>query len=452
MKHDIKDLNINNILEDQSRLVELFTSGCKHTDEFKIGLEFEKLAVDSTGKAVSYYGEKGIEDFLKHYKFITGSDSIIDNDNLIGLNMNTGSITLEPGSQTEISIIPCKNISQIASIIQEYNFKTAIIGEESGINWIGYGVHPISTNRNIDLIPKKRYEIMTAYLPAKGDKALVMMRETAGIQVNFDYESQQDAMEKLRVSLAISPVITAMFANSPIREGKETGYKSYRALSWLNTDNDRCGLISKKIFTGDFSFEDYANYLLDIPMFFILRNNKIIKATHLTFRQFLKKGLEGYKATLEDWETHATTVFPEVRLKNRLEIRNCDSQRADLMLALPALVKGIIYNPDALKQASMLMSEFSFKDIDEMRKKVPKTALETVIKGIKVSELAQELVKIAEFSLLCNPDNNDDEAFYLEKLKELTEKKLSPADIILKNWNGIWKGKVENLINYSKLV
>ncbi|OGH95786.1 MAG: hypothetical protein A2104_09195 [Candidatus Melainabacteria bacterium GWF2_32_7] len=490
------------MIYDKSQLTELFRNGCKSRENFRIGLEFEKLAVDSKNhKAVPYSGEKGIQDFLARYKdFMSSrhpelaakqgepeSRSFMplsgvsesktlkqvqgdDNNNLLGLKGDFGYISLEPGSQTEISTYPYKDINEIASEIQVYNQKTAIIGDELGINWIGYGIQPVSTFDSIKIIPKKRYEIMTDYLPAKGDKALVMMRETAGIQASIDYESEEDAMNKLRVSLAISPIITAMFANSPIRGGKETGYKSYRASSWLKTDNDRCGLISKKIFESDFSFDDYAQYLLDVPMFFIERNDTIINATHLTFKEFLNKGLTGFKATIDDWDIHMSTVFPDVRLRNYIEIRNCDSQRSNLILALPTLIKGIMYNEDALNQVWDLVKDFSWSELQEMRHSVPKFGLETTVKGINVADLAKELVNIAEFSLLsshavCHSerskesadpsaltrDDKKNEAIYLEKLKELVQEEKTPADIILKNWNDGWNRDIKKLIEYSKL-
>jgi len=276
------------------------------------------------------------------------------------------------------------------------------------------------------------------------------MRETAGIQTTIDYESEEDAMKKLRVSLALSPIITAMFSNSPIRGGKETGYKSYRASSWLKTDNDRCGLISKKIFEDNFSFDDYAEYLLDVPMFFIERNNAIIIATHLTFREFLDKGLEGFKVTIDDWELHMSTVFPDVRLRNYIEIRNCDCQKTDLILALPALIKGIMYNDNAMNQAWSLVKDFSWNELEEMRYSVPKFGLETIIKGLRIADMAKELVKIAELSLLSNHETKD-EVIYLEKLKELVQEEKTPADIILKNWTFGWNKDIKKLIEYSKL-
>lgn len=439
------------IICNKSQLTELFRSGCKQRSDFKIGFEFEKSAVNSkTYEAVPYFGKNGIRNFLQNYKNHKGMDTILSGDNILGLIGENGNITLEPGSQTEFSTIPFKNIDEIASVINEYNTDSAVIGDKLDIVWTGGGIQPVSTFGNIITIPKKRYEIMTGYLPSKGEKALVMMKETAGMQTVIDYESEEDAVNKLKIALAVSPIITAMFANSPVRNGKLTGYKSYRALSWLDTDNDRCGLISKKIFEESFSFSDYAEYLLNVPMFFIERNNVLINMTRFTFREFLTDGFEGFRATPEDWELHMTTVFPEVRLKNYVEIRNCDSQRKDMIFALPALIKGIFYNPEATAEAWNLMKDFNFSGIEELRRQVPKTGLDTVLNGVKLSDLARELVNIAESALLSDPETAN-EAVYLENLKELTAQGISPADIIIKNMNSSPESNIKNLIEYSRL-
>jgi glutamate--cysteine ligase len=444
-------LERENLITDKKQLTKFFASGCKSKKDFKIGLEFEKIAVNSYNfKSVPYSGKNGLRDFLFKYKSFDRMDEIFIDDSLLGLNIDSGYISLEPGCQTELSTIPFEKVSDIASIIEEWNLKSAFLGEELGIYWLGCGIQPLSTFENIEMIPKKRYAIMSNYLPSKGSRSLVMMSETAGLQTIVDYESEEDAMLKLKVAMSISPVITAMFANSPIRGGKETGYKSYRASSWLDMDNDRCGFISKKIFNDDFSFADYAEFLLDVPMFFIEREKNIINATHLTFREYMSNGYDGHSASPEDWHTHITTVFPEVRLKNFLEIRNCDSQKADMILALPALIKGIIYNTDALAQSWELMKQFTYEQLEEMRHEVPKYALQTEINGIKVANLAKELVNIAEKSLLSDVDTAKD-AVYLSKLKELVEQELSPADIILQNWNGSWNKNIEKFIEYSKL-
>lgn len=441
----------NNPQQQAKQLVEFFYSGCKPKSAFKIGLELEKLPVNSYNyRAVPYSGKSGIAEFLEAFSNAEEVEQLKENANLLGLRGSIGTITLEPGCQTELSLVPFKKISDIDSLIKDYNAKTAAIGDEFGIIWVGCGIQPLSTYENIEIIPKTRYDIMSGYLPSKGKNALVMMKESAGLQVSIDYESEEDAMNKLKVALAISPIITAMFANSPIRNGMETGYKSYRALAWLYTDNERCGLISKKIFEGDYSFSDYANYLLNIPMFFIHRENRYINAVHLTFKRFISEGLAGFSAELDDWNLHATTVFPEARLKNVIEIRNCDCQRTGMIMALSALVKGIFYNPSALEQAWALVKDFSYEEIEQMRSEVPKYALETVIKNKKISDLAKELVNIAEASLIFHKETKE-EAFYLEDLKELVEQGFCPADVVLKNWHHSWNRSVGKLVEYSRI-
>jgi len=439
------------MINNELQLSEIFYRGCKSEEKFKIGFEFEKLAVNSSNfQAVPYFGEKSISEFLQRFKLYDKTEELYSDGNLLGLRGMSKIISLEPGCQTEISTNPYKKISDIAAEIQEHNFKTAIIGEEFGIKWIGYGIQPISTYEDIKIIPKKRYEIMTEYLPKRGSKALVMMRETAGMQTSIDYSSEEDAMLKLKVALAISPILTAMFSNSPIRVGKDTGYKSFRASSWLKTDENRCGLISKKIFEEGFGFADYTDYLLDVPMFCIERNDETHKATHLTFRKFIKNGLDGYLADSHDWELHVTTVFPEARLKNFIEVRNCDSQKSNMILAFPTLIKGIFYDKSALNQVWDLVNKLKWAQIQTLRTEVPKLGMKTVVNKIKISDLAKEILAISELSLL-KSENTAQEVRYLDKLKEYTKQGISPADVILQNWNGIWDKKVSKLVEFSEL-
>lgn len=414
-------------ITDKSQLVDYFFQSCKKESDFKIGVEFERLGVDSkTFHAIPYSGERGVHSFLKNLSQQEPYEVIEENGNILGLKGECCDISLEPGAQLECSTMPIAELEVIANKISLSNQKFKELGDEMGIIWIGYGIQPLSVNRDIEMIPKKRYDIMSNYLPNKGSHALVMMKETAGIQASIDYSSEEDAMKKLKVSLAISPYLTAMFANSPIRSGNLTGYKSFRAYGWLHTDNDRCGLISKKIFNDDFGFSDYVEVLLDVPMFF--------KHTGMTFREFIAQG----GATMDDWMLHMTTFFPEVRMKNFLEVRNCDCQKSDMALAFPALIKGILYNPESLGHAWELVKHQSWEQRNYLRHHVPKNGI------TEISDIARELVAIAEISL-------GHEAIYLEKLKELLEDNKTPADIIIKNWNTAWNGDVKNLINHCQL-
>jgi len=442
----------------KSQLSDFFHSGSKPESEFKIGLEFEKPGINMLDfKAVPYFGENGILEFLKKYRNFENSSFITEDEHILGLKNSLGSITLEPGSQFEIGLLPQKNIHEIFDRLTRYNRITAELAEEFNIYWLGYGIQPLSTYQNIDLIPKKRYGIMAEYLPLVGDKSPVMMRETAGIQVSVDYKSPEDAINKLKVSLGISPIITAMFANSPIRNGMDTGYKTFRASSWLSTDNARCGLISEKIFESgsyDFNFNDYVNILLDLPMMFLKKEGKWINMRGLPFRNYLDSGYQCYRATVDDWLLHINSFFPDVRLNNYLEIRNCDCQRSDLIFANPALWKGIIYNSEALDAAWALVKDFTWEERAELRNSVPKYALDTLVRGKKVSDLAKELVNIADCSLKLMAEanlKNQDESVYLDNLKELLSESKTPADKILELWHAGWNKDLSKLAEYTRL-
>jgi len=439
------------IITDKSQLLNYFHNGSKSKTDFKVGMELEKLAVNPFDcKAIPY--SKGIEKFLKRY----GSDYIRENSNVLGVKEDFGMISLEPGSQCEISTYPAKSLHDLKKSIVSYNKKSSYIADDLDFCWIGYGIQPVSTYNDIELIPKKRYAYMTNYLPNKGELALIMMRETAGIQVALDYESEEDAINKLRISLALSPIVTAMFANSPIREKKDTGYKSFRALSWLYTDEARCGLVSRKLFYPDYeyTFEDHVEVLLDLPMIFIQKNSQFINMKGYTFRDYLSKGYESYKATMDDWFLHANLFFPDVRLNNYIEIRNCDSQREDLLLAPSALWKGILYNQDAMQSVFNLVKGLSYENLMELRNLVPKYALDASVDSFKVLDTAKDLVNIAYESLKqmnIKNENGYDESIYLESLLELVNQSKTPADLILQRWYSDWNKNTAKLVEYSKI-
>ncbi len=440
----------------ESRLYEVLKSGCKPKSQFKIGIEFEKLPVNkSTHLAQTYSGENGIAEFLKKYKQTDKNwNYILENDNPLGLLKKTGSITLEPGCQFELSLEPKENVHQIRNALDLYNKETNELANDLNFEWVGLGVQPLSICDNIELIPKGRYEFMSKHSPLSGDKALVMMKESAGIQVALDYESEEDCIEKLRVAIGISPVVSAMFANSPIRGGKYTGYKSYRSFGWLHTDAIRCGLISPKLFdrSYDFSFEDYVQILLDLPMLYIQRGDQTIKVSGINFRQFMESGYEGYQATIDDWNLQMTLFFPDVRLKNFIEVRNCDCQRSPLLTALPAIWKGIIYNSDAMNAVCEVMKPYCWQELNDLRTKTPIKALQAEIEGVKVADIALEVLKISYDSLkkmnVCNLEGQD-ESIYLEPLMNLVKIGKTPADVILEHWSGDWNQDIDKLIEYS---
>ncbi len=422
---------------------ELYSSGCKEKSDFKIGLEYERLPISSeTGLAVDYFSELGICNFLRTFAKYENWDYITDDYNIIGLKQGHDTITLEPGCQVELSIEPQKTIQELEKKVTNLNKLMQPVLSKMGIKLLNYGVSPLSTHKNIKLIPKKRYEIMAKYL--WGILSDVMMRETAGVQGAFDFSSEEDAVRKLKIANMLSPFVTAMFANSPIRGGVETGYKSFRALSWLNTDNDRCGFCNK--LQDDFSFDEYINYVLETPVIFINRECGPIRVNgKINFKEFMLSGFEGYDATLDDYLLQANLCFPDVRLRNFVEIRNHDCGKGQTPYAVLAIYKGILHNPSAMNDLEELFSSAKYSDFNELRYNVPKSALNAKFCKHFVKDYAKEILYIAEKSLI---ELNCGDEKYLDFIKEYTLNGLTPADIIIKNWHGLWRKNINKLIDF----
>ena len=337
-----------------SQLFDEFFNGCK--TEQKIGMEYERIPVSiNTNEVIPYEGEYGICELLREFAKADNWDYILDNSNIIGLKKIHDTITLEPGCQFELSIEPQDTIHAIKHKINKIDNALEPLISKFGIKLLNKGVSPITTYRNIKLIPKERYHIMANYL--WGILSDVMMRETAGIQVGIDYESEADCMRKFRLANLMMPFVTAMFANSQIRGGVDTGYKSFRALAWLNTDNERCGFAMN--FNRDACFETYVEELLDAPMIFINRDNKTLPLNgSLTFRQFMSKGHEGFMPVMSDWKLHSNLYFPEVRLRSFIELRNHDCVGNGLEYSIPALYKGIMYSCSAIDEVESLLNKY----------------------------------------------------------------------------------------------
>ena len=418
----------------KQEILQIFKNGCKTSQN--IGLEYERLPISlKTFKASDY---EDICGFLRDFAREENWDYITDNYNIIGLKQEHDTITLEPGCQVELSIKPEKTIFELKEKIDKLDRFMKPSLEKFGITLLNYGVSPLSTNKNINLIPKKRYNIMAKYL--WGILSDVMMRETAGVQCCIDFESEEDAMRKFKTANKLTPFITAMFANSPIRGGVDTGYKSFRALSWHNTDNDRCG------FTGMIeninSFEDYLDYVLETPMIFYNRDNEALPLNgKINFNEFM----HDYDAEIEDFELHANLYFPEVRLRNFIEIRNHDCVGKDMQYSIPAIYKGILYNNSAMEEIEKLFKDYDYNDFSELRYNVPKTALNTQIGKYLVRDIAKEILYIAEKSLISIETGEEK---FLEPIKEYTLQGICPADVIIKNWNGIWGKNFKKLVKY----
>ena len=425
-----------NLITTKDELKKVFLDGCKSSQ--KIGIEYEKLAVyNKTFKAVDYYNTNGIKDFLLKLKNIMHATPILEDDNIIGLIDDISQITLEPGAQVELSISPQENIKELYEIIEKYNKITDYIAHEMDFSFIYSGLHPFSVFENINVIPKKRYQYMGEYLPKRATLPLVMMRETAGVQVAIDYESEEDAIEKLSLGLKLSPFLTGLFANSPFRNGKITKYKSFRALSWLNTDNDRCGLISKKLIENpqNYTFDDYIDYLINIPMIFY--KNEFVGS-----KIFKEQLYSSNPPGLNEWYTQISLNFSDVRLKpNYIELRNHDLQRSEYLYAIPAIYKGIMYSSEARKEVNELLKRYKYEDYKLLASITPIFASDICYKKLKIFDILKEIVNIAQREL---KRYNLGEERFLEPIEQLINNHLVPADIVIKQ---VHKG-LPDFMNY----
>lgn len=432
---------------DLESILEIFNKGCKPEQNHKVGLEYERIPISTNDfKTVGYDGEGGVYDVLRAFAKQDDWEYITDDYNIIGLQKGQDSIYLEPGSQLELSLEPQKNIADLKSKIDNFNKKILPILRKHEMSLLEYGISPVSTYKYIDLIPKKRYHIMADYL--WGILSDVMMRETAGIQGCYDFSSEEDAIRKFRIANIISPFMTAMFANSPIRGGVDTGYKTFRGLSWLNTDNERCEFMSKKLFDSKsgYGFADYVDEVMETPMIYISRGEKPVQiAGKINFKQFMTEGFEGHGATLEDFQLHANLYFPEVRLRHFIEIRNHDCANHGMQYSILAIYKGLLYNKKALADVEKLLSKFNYNHIMELRYNVPRSALNAKIGKFRAKDIAKELLIIAQNSLR---ENGEGEEKFLEPIMELTPYGISPADLILKHWYGDWDKDVSKLVKY----
>lgn len=405
-----------------NQLLDEFILGCKTTQ--KIGMEYERIPlIKVTNQVAPYGGEYGICEMLREFAKEDNWDYILDDVNIIGLKKLHDTITLEPGCQIELSLEPQEFIRDLEKRIQEIDSAMKPILEEFGIKLINKGVSPTTTYKNIKLLPKRRYKLMANYL--WGILSDVMMRETAGIQIGIDYKSEEDAMKKFRIANLMMPFATAMYANSRIRGGVDTGYKSFRALAWLNTDNERCGFATK--FQDGMCFKDYVETLLDTPIIFINREDMTVNVNgRLTFRQFMDKGFEGFNASIEDWQLHSNLYFPEVRLRNFIEIRNHDCVGDGLEYSIPALYKGIMYSQSALDEVSGILLKYSYNEINELRYNAAKYATSSKLRKHPILSICKELAEIAYYSLKSGCENEEK---YLEPLIEMLKKNKVPCEM-----------------------
>lgn len=421
--------------------------------DWRVGTEHEKIGLlADTHERVPYEGERGIEALLSEIREKDGWESIEEQGRLIGLRKNGASITLEPGGQIELSGAPLRETRETCA---EFNTHVDLVNELSeklGIAFLALGADPLHTPAEIPKMPKARYDIMRAYLPSRGEMALDMMHATATVQANFDYESEADMATKLRTAMGCTPIVSALFANSPIAGGRESGFVSRRVEIWRHMDPDRCGLLPF-VFEPDFGYRDYAEWALDVPMFFVVRDHAYHAANGTTFRQFVADGFQGHTATIDDWDLHLTTLFPEVRLKRFIEVRGADTVPRELICALPALWKGIFHSPAALEAAWQLVAGWSMDEREAALSAAARGGLSAQLGGRPALELARELCAIATQGLREVAEAGEsemDERRFLEPVNEQLEIGMSPGEVVLDRWRGEWNGSVDRLVEYSR--
>jgi glutamate--cysteine ligase len=430
-------------------LVDWIASGEKPKDAWRLGTEHEKIPFHPAGAApVPYEGERGIRALLDGMVKFEGWESIIEDDHPIGLLREDGAaISLEPGGQFELSGAPVETLHETAGELDRHLEHVRTVAERLGIRFLTLGMSPLWTRAETPVMPKKRYRIMTDYMPKVGSLGLDMMYRTSTVQVNLDYGSEADMVKKLRVSLALQPVATALFANSPFTDGKPNGCLSMRSLIWRDTDPDRTGMMPFAFEEG-FGYERYVDWALDVPMYFVKRDDTYHDVAGASFRDLLKgqlPQLPGERATQSDWANHVSTLFPEVRLKRYLEMRGADVGPPDRIVALSAFWVGLLYDQASLDAAWDLVKGWSAEDRETLRADVAKLGLTAVVKGRSLREIARDAVDFSRGGLArrarIDPAGRN-ESIYLEPLQHIVDSGRVPAQDLLDLYHGRWGGSV----------
>lgn len=423
------------LITDIEQLVAHHARGERARGTFKVGTEHEKFAFLAPDLRPLVYrpedGTPGIRALLDALAATGGWEPLVDHGEVIALRGADGSIALEPGGQVEMSGDPRATLHETRAELDRHLADLAHVSEVLPVRWLWMGLHPVHNLEAIGWMPKRRYGIMREYLPTRGHLARYMMQATSTVQANLDYGDERDMGRKLRMAMGVSSIVTAMFAYSPFKGGVPSGYKTFRARVWQDTDPDRSGLLPFA-FTGDGpTYEEYARWALDVPMFFIVRDGAYLPCSGLPFREFWRQGYRGHRATMEDWELHLSTLFPDVRLKTYLETRTADCAPPDLAMAVPALWKGLFYDDTALDAAWDLVKRWTLTERWQHRTDVARDALETRVPGgFRTAELARELLAAARHGLesQARAAGHPSESVYLDALARYTERGIAPAD------------------------
>ncbi|AUJ64911.1 glutamate--cysteine ligase [Aestuarium zhoushanense] len=440
-------------IESHDQLAEYLASGCKPKEDWRIGTEHEKFGYcrDSL-RPIPYEGERSVKAMLEGLRDRYGWDPVHEAGQLIGLTRNGANVSLEPGGQLELSGAPLESIHQTCDEVNEHLREVHSIADEVGVSFIGLGAAPIWKHEDMPVMPKGRYKLMTEYMGRVGTSGTQMMYRTCTVQVNLDFASEADMVQKFRVALALQPVATALFANSPFFEGKLNGHKSWRSQIWRHLDDSRTGMLPF-VFEDGMGFERYVDYALDVPMYFVYRDGKYINALGQSFRDFMKgqlPALPGETPTLSDWADHLTTAFPEARIKKYMEMRGADGGPWRRLCALPALWVGMMYDQSALDAAWDLAKGFDAETREALRVAASVDGLHAQVGNIKMMDLAKEVVAISEAGLKARAKVGangliPDETHFLNALKESLETGQAPADELIARYNGDWNGDLTKI-------
>jgi len=439
------------LIESRDDLLSVFAGGEKPADRWRIGTEHEKFVYRlDDHRAPSWDEPGGIRDLLNGLTEF-GWEPVLENGKIIALKGQDGNVSLEPAGQFELSGAPLENLHQSCAESGRHLQQCKEIGERLGLGFLGVGMWPDKTRAELPRMPKGRYKVMLNYMPKVGSLGLDMMLRTCTIQVNLDYSSEADMVKKFRVGLALQPVATALFANSPFTEGKPNGFKSFRSHIWEDTDPDRTGMLPF-VFEDGFGYERYCDYMLDVPMYFVYRDGNYIDVAGESFRAFLDGRLPqipGEKPTLTDWTDHLSTAFPEVRLKSFLEMRGADGGRWGRICGLPALWVGLLYDGQALDEAWELVKHWSIEGREEFRHDVPRLALDAVTPdGERMQDFAGRVLDISAGGLTRRARLNsagDNEGGFLDPLREVVATGITPADRLLNKYENEWDGDLSHI-------
>ena len=426
--------NKSELVTSKDQLIAVLSGGSKPKDQWRLGTEHEKFSYRSSDfSPLPYGGPNGIQALLNGLRRF-GWQGVYEGENIIALSQkDKGSVSLEPGGQVELSGAPLDNVHQTCTEVTDHLKHVKTVGDELGIGMLGLGFTPNWRRDDIHWMPKGRYKIMREYMPKVGSMGIDMMTRTCTVQINLDYSSEADMVKKLRVSLALQPLATALWANSPFTESKPNGFLSFRGNIWRDTDKARTGLIPFA-FEDGMGFERYVDYILDVPMYFVYRDG-FIDASGQSFRDFLKGKLPAYPGqlpTVADWEDHMSTAFPDVRVKSYIELRGADSGPWDSLCALPAFWVGLLYDSVALDATADIVKDWTAEDRAKLRDDVLTLALKAKIHGRSLQEIALQLLEAAGM----------DETGFLVPLQEIASSGITPAERMLASYHGSWKGDV----------